>query len=60
MSDGEPTPDRKPKKKAKPRKKKLAVEKRPLEDSLDDLSPSEEEQKRIGGGRTRAEPYVPV
>jgi len=49
-----------PKKKAKPRKKKLEVEKRPLEHPPEDLSPSEEEERSIGGGRTRAEPYVPV
>jgi hypothetical protein len=61
MTDEEPAAERKPpKKKAKPRKKKLKVEKRPLEHPPDDLSPTEEEAKSIGGGRTRAEPYVPV
>jgi hypothetical protein len=61
VTDEEPAARREPpKKKAKPRKKKLQVEKRPLEHPPEDLSPSEEEERSIGGGRTRAEPYVPV
>jgi hypothetical protein len=59
MTDKEPTPER------KRSKKKLKLEKRPLErpSEFDDLPVSEEEAKDVKGGvgkRGFAPPYVPV
>jgi hypothetical protein len=57
MSDKEPTPE------SKQPKKKLKVEKRPIEDPIEDLPVSEEEAEDVKGGvgkRGFAPPYVPV
>jgi hypothetical protein len=57
MSEKEPTPE------SARSKKKLKVEKRPVEEQPDDLAVNEEEAEDVKGGvgkRGFAPPYVPV